>query len=86
MVQSLKITKRIALFSATPDTSNMGVTAPYTITITGFSKFIDDLEFLVFDNGFGRREEKLEIYNGKNINIIRFGARSGLRFFVPKTC
>jgi colanic acid/amylovoran biosynthesis protein len=79
MVQSLKIMKRIA-----PDTSNMGVTALYMSTITGFSKYIDDLEFVVFDNGLGRREKRIEIYHGKNINIIRFGARSGLRYYRPE--
>jgi len=62
----------------------MGVTALYMSTITGLSKYIDNLEFVVFDNGLGRREDVININNGKTVKIIRYGARSGLRYYCPE--
>ena len=47
----------------------MGVTALYMSTITGLSKYIDNLEFVVFDNGLGRREDVININNGKTVKI-----------------
>lgn len=73
--------KRVALFGAAPDTPNMGVSALYMSTITGLTKFSEDIEFVVFDNGFGLREDKLYLNNGKEINLIRFGARGGKRYY-----
>lgn len=84
MEHSLKKTKRVALFGAAPDTSNMGVTALYMSTITGISKYIDDVEFVVFDNALGLREDLIKLGNGKTIKIIRYGARSGLRYYRPE--
>lgn len=77
-------TKRVALFGAAPDTSNMGVTALYMSTITGLSKYVNDLEFVVFDNALGLREDYISIENGKKVKILRFGARSGLRYYRPE--
>jgi len=84
MEHSSKKEKRVALFGAAPDTSNMGVTALYMSTITGLSKYIDNLEFVVFDNGLGLREDVININNDKTVKIIRYGARSGLRYYRPE--
>jgi len=83
-MKQMNKTKRVALFGAAPDTSNMGVTALYMSTITGISKYIDDVEFVVFDNGLGRREDIINTNEGKAIKIIRYGARSGLRYYRPE--
>ncbi len=84
MEHSLKKTKRVALFGAAPDTSNLGVTALYMSTITGISKYIDDVEFVVFDNKLGIRKEIVDIGNNQTIKIILCGARGGLKYFRPE--
>jgi len=73
--------KRVALFGAAPDTPNMGVSALFMSTVTGLSKHIEDLEFVVFDNGLGLREEQLIINDQKSVKLIRYGARGGYRYY-----
>lgn len=73
--------KRLALFGAAPDTSNMGVSALYVSTITGLSKHILNVEFVVFDNKLGIRQENIDVGNGQSIKIILCGARGGLKYF-----
>lgn len=62
----------------------MGVSALYMSAVTGISKFIDPVEFVVFDNGLGRRDETLVDPDGKGIRLIRFGARGGQRYHRPE--
>jgi len=80
-MERLNNKKRVALFGAAPDTSNMGVTALYMSTITGISKYIHNVEFVVFDNGLGTRKETVNIGDNKAIKIIRYGARGGFRYY-----
>src|SRR3989338_8831939 len=75
---------RVALFGAAPDTHNMGVSALFMSTVTGISQFIENVEFVVFDYGFGRRDTKLRIDEGKEISLIRYGARLGHRYHRPE--
>ena len=71
---------RLALFGAAPDTPNMGVSALFHSAIAGVAKHLDPVEFVVFDNGWGRRDTTLESTNG-SIKLIRFGARGGRRYY-----
>ena len=75
---------RIALFGAAPDTPNMGVSALFTSAVTGIGRYIGNVEFVVFDNGLGRRDAILSTHDGKEIPLIRFGARGGRRYYRPE--
>lgn len=75
---------RIALFGAAPDTPNMGVSALFTSVVTSISQHIEPVEFVVFDNGLGRRDTILPTPDGKEIRLIRFGARGGRRYHRPE--
>ena len=71
---------RLALFGAAPDTPNMGVSALFHSAIAGIAKHLDPIEFVVFDNGWGRRDTTFEV-TGRSIRLIRFGARGGRRYY-----
>jgi colanic acid/amylovoran biosynthesis protein len=58
----------------------MGVSALFMSAVTGIGKFIDPVEFVVFDNGLGRRDQTLVAPDGNEIRLIRFGARGGKRY------
>ena len=73
--------KRVALFGAAPDTPNMGVSALFMSTVIGLSRYINNLEFVVFDNGLGCRKDELELSGGVKIKLVRFGARGGKRYY-----
>lgn len=72
---------RIALFGAAPDTPNMGVSALFVSTVSGISPYFQEPEFVVFDNGFGRRDEVFTTVAGQNVKLIRYGARGGRRYY-----
>jgi colanic acid/amylovoran biosynthesis protein len=75
---------RLALFGAAPDTPNMGVSALFMSAVAGIAAHIENVEFLVFDNGLGRRDEMPVLPSGKQIKLIRFGARGGRRYYRPE--
>lgn len=75
---------RLALFGASPDTPNMGVSALYKSVITSLSHHIDKLELVIFDNQLGVREETLKFANGKVTKLTFFGARGGRKFYLPE--
>jgi colanic acid/amylovoran biosynthesis protein len=62
----------------------MGVSALFMSAVAGFSRHIDQAEFVVFDNGLGRRDATLNLPDGKAIKLIRFGARGGQRYYRPE--
>lgn len=62
----------------------MGVSALFMSAVTGISQHIDQVEFIVFDNGLGRRDATLNLPDGKAIKLIRFGARGGRRYHRPE--
>jgi polysaccharide pyruvyl transferase WcaK-like protein len=75
---------RLALFGAAPDTPNMGVSALFMSAVSGIARHIQPVEFVVFDNGLGRRDTSLSLPDGKEISLIRFGARGGRRYYRPE--
>ena len=77
-------TTRIALFGAAPDTPNMGVTALFMSVVTSLSRYFDSVEFIVFDNGLGRRYDSVNDELGNSIPLILFGARGGYRLYRPE--
>lgn len=62
----------------------MGVSALFMSAVTGIAKFIDPVEFVVFDNGLGHREETLVTADNRQLRLIRFGARGGRRYYRPE--
>jgi len=75
---------RIGLFGAAPDTTNMGVSALFSSTVSGISRLIPNVEFLVLDYGFGRRDKKILLPDGRVVPVILFGARIGRRYYRPE--
>lgn len=62
----------------------MGVSALFYSAVSGIADFLEDVEFVVFDNGLGLREELLALPSGKNVRLLRFGARGGRRYHRPE--
>jgi len=75
--------RRIALFGAAPDTPNMGVSALFASAISGLGRIRRPIEFVVFDNGLGRRTRPFRSA-GLEFDITLFGARGGKRFHRPE--
>lgn len=75
---------RLALFGAAPDTPNMGVSALFLSTVSALSERLDDVEFIVFDNGLGLRTDQRITAGGRPLRIRRFGARGGRRYHRPE--
>lgn len=71
---------RIAVFGAAPDTPNMGVSALYISALNALSENFDQLEFVVFDNKLGLRNDHIEI-NKKLVKVTYFGARGGVKYY-----
>ncbi len=74
----------VALFGAAPDTGNMGVSALFHSTVSGLCEAIPGISITVFDNGLGRRSEKIRVGEEEEIEIIRRGARAGRRYERPQ--
>lgn len=62
----------------------MGVSALFYSAVSGIADFLEDVEFVVFDNGLGLREESLRLPSGKDTRLLRFGARGGRRYHRPE--
>ena len=75
---------RVAIFGATPDSANLGVSALYESILTGLCTVFNDLEVVVFDNQLGCREQWLSLSKGRQIRVIKFGARGGFRVYRPE--
>lgn len=75
---------RIALFGAAPDTANMGVSALFMSAVSGVSQYVENVEFVVFDYGNGRRDRSIYIPGMKEIPLILYGARLGYRYYRPE--
>lgn len=83
-MQGSSKSKRVAIFGATPDTANLGVSALYESILTGLSTVIRDLEVVVFDNQLGLREQWLSLPNDRQVRVTKFGARGGFRIYRPE--
>ncbi len=75
---------RVVLFGAAPDTPNLGVSALYRSVVAGIAQGFDQAEVVVFDNGLGRRSGTVDAHAGKPVELIRFGARGGRRYYRPE--
>ncbi len=62
----------------------MGVSALFYSLVGGVSQHLDPVEFVVFDNGLGCRSEILPLPDGRQIDVIRVGARGGRRYYRPE--
>lgn len=80
----MKAHYKVAIFGASPDTPNMGVSALFFSLVSGIYQHINSVEFIVFDNGLGSRTLKLEITQNNIVDVTCFGARVGKRLFRPE--
>ncbi len=73
----------IALFGASPDTANMGVSALYRSFLHALGSRIPAMHAVVFDNGLDERNEAFAV-DGRQMPVIRIGARGGRRYHRPE--
>lgn len=78
------MTYRLALFGASPDTPNMGVSALFASAVEGLSRELGEVDWVIFDNGLGRRTSNHTLPDGAALPLIRFGARAGRRYHRPE--
>ena len=79
-----EMTIRLALFGATPDTPNMGVSALFASAIEGLTHELGDVQWVVFDSGLGRRTEVFKMSDGTSLQLTHFGGRGGHRYYRPE--
>jgi colanic acid/amylovoran biosynthesis protein len=75
---------RVGLFGAAPDTPNMGVSALFVSVVVSLAKYLEDVEFVVFDNGLGLRNRTVLAPDGRPIKLWLYGARGGRRYYRPE--
>lgn len=75
--------KRIGIFGAAPDTTNMGVSALYKSLVSGLAENLNEIELVIFDNQLGLRKE-IQHLSGKDITVYKYGARAGKRILRPE--
>lgn len=73
----------VALFGASPDTGNMGVSALYSSFLHAMGTRLPGLRPVVFDNGLGLRNDTFDV-GTRRMPILRFGARGGRRYHRPE--
>jgi colanic acid/amylovoran biosynthesis protein len=71
---------RVAVFGASPDTNNMGVSALLVSLLAGLHEKLGNVEFIVFDNRLGIRRSQF-IVGDTSLEIILCGVRVGKRFY-----
>lgn len=71
---------RIAIFGASPDTKNMGVSALLYSLLSGVLEKLPDVEFVIFDNQLGKRIGQLNV-GSKEVTVTFYGARVGKRIY-----
>lgn len=72
---------RIGLFGASPDTPNMGVSALFASAVEGLTRELGQVEWVIFDNGLGKRNSVYKSSDGSEIRLTHFGARIGRRYY-----
>ncbi len=75
---------KFCLFGASPDTSNMGVSALCYSVVNGILHHAPDAEITVFDHGRGVRHEQVA-QNGTTRGITRCGANQTRRLWRPES-
>jgi colanic acid/amylovoran biosynthesis protein len=78
------MTIRVALFGATPDTPNMGVSALFASAIEGLTRELGDVQWVVFDGGLGKRTKAFQMSDGTSLQLTHFGGRGGHRYYRPE--
>lgn len=73
----------VALFGASPDTANMGVSALYRSFLQAMCERLPQLRPIVFDNGLGLRQESFPV-GDRQVAVRHFGARGGRRYHRPE--
>lgn len=76
--------RKIAIFGASPDTGNMGVSALFYSTVSGVLEFIPDVSFVVMDNGWGKRTETHQLGENQSIEMTHIGVRGGRKYYKPE--
>ena len=71
---------KLSVFGCDPATTNRGVSALYSATLSGLSTRLPFTRFTVFDSGMGQRHRKHELPCGTLIDIRLRGLRGGKRF------
>ena len=62
----------------------MGVSALFASTLAGIRRQLPEAEFIVFDNGLGKRPLSLRLSEDETIQYTGYGARSGRRYYRPE--
>ena len=75
------MTIRVALFGASPDTPNMGVSALFASAIEGLTRALGSVEWVVFDDSLGRRSKVFQMSDGTPLQLTHFGSRGGHRYY-----
>lgn len=78
------MTVRLALFGASPDTPNMGVSALFASAVEGLTQQLEAVQWVLFDDGLGRRSSTFRRASGETLAITCFGARAGRRYYRPE--
>lgn len=78
------MTIRVALFGASQDTPNMGVSALFTSAIEGLTRELVEVQWVVFDSGLGRRSKVFRMSDGTSLQLTHFGGRGGHRYYRPE--
>jgi polysaccharide pyruvyl transferase WcaK-like protein len=71
---------KLALFGASPDTDNMGVSALYRSFLQAMAERLPNMRPVVFDNGLGERSDEFR-FGDQHVLVTRFGARGGRRYY-----
>lgn len=75
---------KVAIFGASPDTPNMGVSALFVSLVHElYTAFSGHISFVVFDFQRGYRKSEMLI-NDKRISCEFFGARGGRKYHLPE--
>lgn len=75
---------KIAIFGASPDTPNMGVSALFVSLVSELCEaFSGNVSFLVFDFQRGYRRKDIQV-GDKLISCEFFGARGGYKYYLPE--
>lgn len=72
---------KICLAGATPDTSNLGVSALFAATLAGLNQRLHNAQFIVFDNGTGARSTEFTVGESTKVQVELRGIRGGRRYF-----
>lgn len=75
---------KIAIFGASLDTGNRGVSALFASTIDMIARRAPLVDCFVFDNQLGRRVSTYTMADGQSIELTHLGARAGLRYYRPE--